>query len=439
MEGQPPRKLAVILHADVVGSTRLVHGNETLAHQRIQEVFRRLSETIKSYGGISHEQRGDALVAEFDRASDAVAAALAFQAENTQFNSTLDDDIQPYLRMGIAMGEVVIADNTVTGDGVVLAQRLEQLAKSGGVCIQGAAHETVPQRLPFAYESLGEQEVKGYDEPVRAYAVELKRGHTIPRPERHGRRRSKWVVVAAMGLLIVIGGGLAWFQPWVVREEPASIERMAFPLPDEPSIAVLPFDNLSGDSEQDYFVDGISDTLITILARLPNVFVIARNSTFTYRGKPVKVQQVAEDLGVRYVLEGSVQKSGGNVRINAQLIDALSGRHVWAKQYDREVNDIFALQDDIARNVATAMEVELTEGEQARTWRSQTKSADAYDIYARGIQLSRRFTPADNAEAQRAFQKAVALDPEFAAGWVMLAWTFLYEGRFGWSDDSATS
>ena len=183
MERRQPRKLAVILHADVVGSTRLVQRNETLAHERIQDAFHRFSVTIKHYGGIPHELRGDALVAEFDSASDAVATALAFQARNTQFNTTLFDDIQPQLRIGISLGEVVIADNTVTGVGVVLAQRLEQLAEAGGVCIQGTAYETVPQRMPFEYESLGEQEVKGFEDPVRVYAVKLKPGEAIPAAE----------------------------------------------------------------------------------------------------------------------------------------------------------------------------------------------------------------------------------------------------------------
>ena len=271
------RKLAVILHADVVGSTGLVRINETLAHERIQNTFQRFSTTIDSYVGITHELRGDALVAEFKRASDAVAAALTFQAENTQFNAKLEDEIQPQLRIGISMGEVVIADNTITGAGVVLAQRLEQLAEPGGVCIQGAAYETVPQRLPFEYESLGEQQVKGFEEPVRAYAVSLKSGESIPPPEvlamsgaaQRERQKQRWIVAGGMALVVIVGGGLAWFQPWVPREAPASIERMTFPLPDKPSIVGLPFDNLSGDPSLDYFSDGITEDLITELARQP--------------------------------------------------------------------------------------------------------------------------------------------------------------------------
>jgi class 3 adenylate cyclase len=293
MEERQPRKLAVILHADVVDSTALVQRDEALAHERIQDVFHRLAATIESYNGHPLELRGDALVAEFNRASDAVEASLAFQAENTRFNSTLEDDIRPTLRIGISLGEVVVADNTITGEGIVLSQRLEQLASAGGVCVQGAVYEAVPGRLPFEYESLGEQQLKGFSEPVRAYAVSLKSGEAIPPPEvdampgeaQRERPKQRWVVVGAMALLVIAGGGLAWFQPWVPREEPASIERMAFPLPEKPSIAVLPLDNLSGDPKQEFFSDGITEDIITRLSQFPHLFVIARHSSFTYKNR----------------------------------------------------------------------------------------------------------------------------------------------------------
>ncbi|MEE8121196.1 MAG: adenylate/guanylate cyclase domain-containing protein, partial [Anaerolineales bacterium] len=287
MAEHSPRKLAVILHADVVGSTALVQKNETLAHERIQESFRRFSKTIESYGGTTHELRGDALVAGFGRVSDAICASVAFQRENSDFNTTLEDDIQPRLRLGIAMGEVVIADNTVTGEGVVLAQRLEQIAKPGGVCIQGAAYETVPKRLPFHYETLGEQTLKGFEEPVRAYGITLKAGEAVPAPESVSRS-----------------------------------EKLALKTPDKPSIAVLAFTNMSGDPEQEYFSDGLTEDIITALTHWRSFPVIARNSSFAYKDKPVDIIRVGQELQARYLLEGSVRKGADRVRISAQLIDA---------------------------------------------------------------------------------------------------------------------
>jgi adenylate cyclase len=434
------RKLAVILHADVVGSTALVQRDEALAHKRIQDVFHRFSGTIESYNGRPLELRGDALIAEFSRASDAVESSLAFQAENSRFNSTLADEVQPTLRVGISLGEVVVADNTITGEGIVLAQRLEQLASGGGVCIQGAVYEAVPGRLPFAYESLGEQQLKGFSEPVRAYAVSLKSGETIPPPEvdsmpgeaQRERPRQRWVLVSAMVFLLIAGGGLAWFQPWAPREEPASIEGMVFPLPDKPSIAVLPFTNMSGDPEQEYFADGMVDDLITDLSKISGLFVIARNSTFTYKGKPVKVRQVAEELGVRYVLEGSVRRVDDQIRINAQLIDATTGGHVWAERYDSSLADVFALQDKVTRNVVTALAVNLTTGEQERQARKETDSPKAYDAFLQGWQHYLRQNPENFRKAISYFEKALELDPEYARAYAALAATYMHVWKRYW-------
>ncbi|MDX1486917.1 MAG: adenylate/guanylate cyclase domain-containing protein, partial [Acidiferrobacterales bacterium] len=345
------RKLAVIVHADVVDSTTLVQRDEILAHKRINAAFQRFSSIIQEYGGTVHEIRGDALVAEFARASDAVCAALHFQQSNTTHNAELRDHIVPVVRAGIALGEEVFAHDTVTGAGVVLAQRVEQLSEPGGVCVTGAIHEAIPQRLPFDQESLGEQTVKGFEEPIRVYRVALRAGATVPGAEtsRQIRSRSQWqrlTLVFATLALVVIGGMFFWLKPWAPQFEPAAVERMAFPLPDKPSIAVLPFTNISGESHHDTFADGLSESIITMLSKIPNMFVIARSSTFTYKGKPVKVQQVAEELGVRFVLEGSIQRSGYRARISAQLVDALTGRQIWAEQYEREIKDTFALQDE---------------------------------------------------------------------------------------------
>ena len=439
-----PRKLAVILHADVVGSTELVRINETLAHERIQNIFHRFSTTIDSYGGTAHELRGDALVAEFERASDAVAAALTFQAENTRFDSSPEDEIQPQLRIGISMGEVVIADNTITGAGVVLAQRLEQLAESGGVCIQGAAYETVPQRLPFEYKSLGEQQVKGFDEPVRAYAVTLKPGEIIVAPEPSAKAleiaigKPMWprVVGVVVALFIVVVVGLAWWQPWQPQKEPvSSLEPTEYPLPDKPSVAVLPFVNMSDDSEQEYFVDGITGDLITALSEFKFLFIIASNSSFSYKGKPVKVQEVSRELGVRYVVEGSVQRAGDRIRVNAQLIDATTGKHLWAERYDRDAQQLFDIQDEIVETIVATLAFKVDEAERDRVMRKGPKNLDAYDYWLRGRNAFFHFTKEANARAASLYTKAIELDPSWARPYCYLAWPHVQDFRYGWSED----
>jgi adenylate cyclase len=316
MEKDPlSRKLAVILHADVVGSTSLVQKNETLAHERIQAAFNNFSETIATYGGVAREIRGDALVAEFDRASDAVAAALGFQIINGEFNSRLNDEIQPQLRIGISLGEVIIADNTITGAGVVLAQRLEQLAESDGVVVQGSVSETVPTRMPFEFESLGEQVLKGFDQPVRAFSVSLQPGEILPVPEVDEVSQTERPD--------------DFHAPTKLSSE--SYEALIgehLELPENPSIAVLPFQNISGDSDQEYFADGMSEDIITTLSRVPDLIVIARNSTFVYKGRSIDVRQVGLELGVRHVLEGSIRKNGDRIRITAQLVDTQSGDNI---------------------------------------------------------------------------------------------------------------
>ena len=261
----------------------------------------------------------------------------------------------------------------------------------------------------------------------------------IGKPKTAESRWMRLALAAALALLVAMAGILISQRPWEPREEPASVDRMAFPLPDRPSIAVLPFDNLSGDPGQEHLADGITENIIAALSRVRDLFVIARNSVFTYRGKPVQVQRVAEEQGVRYVVEGSVQRSGDRLRITAQLIDALTGHHLWSARYDREVKDIFALQDDITFKIVEALQVELTEGEQARVGRRGTNNLEAWLLRSQSRQFFLRFTKEDNVRSRELAQKAVDLDPEYAGAYTRLAFTHWLNAQARWSESRADS
>lgn len=427
------RKLAVILHADVAGSTDLVQRDETLAHKRITDMFQRLSSIIHDFGGTVHEVRGDALVAEFSRASDAVTAALNFQHSHNEYLETLSDEIKPYVRIGLSLGEVVFADKTVTGPGVVLAQRIEQFAQPGSVCVQGAVYEAIPRRLPFDYENLGKQEVKGFDDPVRIYSAGVKDGESIPAPEQK-KPLFRTLKPAIAAVVVIAAIALGWFRPWEPQPDPASPDRMALSLPGKPSIAVLAFDNLSNDAKHDYLSDGLSENIIAALSRFPDFFVIARNSTFTYKDKPVKVQTVAEELGVRYVLEGSIQVAGDNLRATAQLIDATTGNHLWAERYDRDLQDIFAVQDEITQTIAATLIENIDLAEYDRLAGPATKNLGAYEYRKRAQKEWLKFTKEGNVLARELSEKAIAIDPNYSEAYVELAWSHINAYRWGWSD-----
>ncbi len=437
-QGHLSRKMAAILHADVAGSTVLVQLDESVAHERINGAFSRFSQYIERYGGTTHEIRGDALVAEFPRASDAVCAALAFQKSHAQYLEQLNDEIAPTIRIGVSLGEVIFADGTVTGAGVVLAQRVEQLAEPGGVCITGAIHEALPQRMPFDQGDLDEQLVKGFDEPVRVYTVRLRDGAELPESDVVAETRkgpvTRWVTVAAAIILIIVGGLLAWFQPWAPEFEPASVEKMAFPLPDKPSITVLPFDNYSNEEKLDFFASGLTENITSALSKAPGLFVIARNSAATYKGKPVNVKQVAENLGIQYVLEGSVQKSRNQLRITAQLVDAINGHHLWTDRFDRPAGDVFAVQDEITKRVFTELQVELTEGEHARVAAGGTNSLEAWLLRTEAYGELIKWTRESQIRARKLYQAAREADPDWAFPVAGVAFTHWYDAKRGWSD-----
>ena len=431
--------LAVILHADVEGSTELVHQDKQLAHERIQNSFQRFSNIIEKYHGQVLELRGDALLASFVNASDAVKTALAFQADHNYHISQLPDDFRPLIRVGISMGEVVIADNTVTGTGVVQAQRVEQLADPGGICITTAIHESLSKRTSFEFLSLGDQVLKGFDHPIHVYRVELKPGESVPAPAETGKQDSvpanrKLMVAVVVAALFVVGGVAYWSTLQEPKVESASIDRMAYPLPDKPSIAVLPFTNMSNDAEQEYFADGMTEDLITDISKVSGLFVIARNSVFTYKGKAVKVRQVAEELGVRYVMEGSVRRVGNQVRINAQLIDATTGGHIWAERYDGSLNDVFSMQDKITKNIVNALEVTLVVQKNGNLARGKTINPDAYDAFLQGWEHFQRHNADDSAKAIPYLEAAIRLDSTYAQAHAALAAVYLEVWDSHWAE-----
>lgn len=396
-EERAKRKLSAILSADVKGYSRLMREDE-LNTVRTLEAYREVMSTIiQRYRGRVVDSPGDNLLAEFVSVVDAVESAVEIQEELKAKNDELPENRRMEFRIGINLGDVIEEGERIYGDGVNVAARIEGLAEAGGICISGTAFDQVEAKLGLKFEYLGEQSVKNIKKPVRVYRVKI--------------------------------------------ESRLSDVEMSqeIPLPDKPSIAVLPFDNISGDPEQEYFSDGITEEIITALSKIPKMFVIARNSTFTYKGKPVKVQKVREELGVMYVLEGSVRKAGNRVRITAQLVDAVTGHHLWAERYDRELKDIFALQDEITLKILTALQVKLTEGDQARMWAKRTDNLEVFLKYLQARQYFGLFSKDGNILARQTAQAAIDLDENYCDLYVLLALTHWIDGRLGWSESRADS
>jgi len=430
------RKLTAVLSADAVGYSRLMAEDEAATVKTIAGYREIMSSLIKQHRGRVVDSPGDNILAEFSSVVDAVQCAVAVQNEIQTRNAGLAENRRMEFRIGINLGDVIDEDDRLYGDGVNIAARLEALADPGGVCVSKTAFDQIETKLPLGYEYLGEQPVKNIPKPVGAYRVLMQpddAGRVIGEKKFLGRF-SRSTAMATIVILVVVAAVLVGWNIYLQQSkkvEPASVEKMAFPLPDKPSIAVLPITNISGDPEQEYFSDGITEEIITALSKTPKMFVIARHSTSTYKGKPVKVKQVAEELGVRYVLEGSVRKEGDRVRITAQLIDALTGHNLWAERYDRDLKDIFALQDEISLEIINALQVELTEGEHARLWRKGTDNLEAYIKSLRARELYLTQTKENNAQAKRIAKEAIALDPEYAPPYHVLSVTNFYDILFG--------
>jgi adenylate cyclase len=433
----PNRKLAVILHADVCGSTALVRRNEVVAHERMTGLFRRLAGLVRSNRGIVREIRGDALVAEFRRASDAVAAACTFQSANTDFNGRLNDDIAPVARIGIAIGESLPTRGAVSGTGVVMAQRAEQVATPGSVCITAAVHEALPTDLPFRQQGIGERHLKGFDDPVRLYLVEL-RPDSAPHTQRlnaspHTALLQRGLPVLALVLFSTLIG---YLYVDAQRTKPVGKTVVAAGEVSERrhSLVVMPFEDLGSDGQHGLFADGITEDLITDLSGLSELMVIASNTSFALRGQKLSAQNLGADLGVDYVLEGSVRRSGDAVRVNAQLVDTRTGFQKWASRFDRRLDQVFAVQDELVESIVAALAIQLTSGEEQRLARRTTDSLAAYDFFQEGQRLSKASTRQSSLLAQKAYRAAIDADPEYGRAYGALAYVLAFQGRRGWSD-----
>jgi adenylate cyclase len=377
------RKLTAILSADVAGYSRLMADDEAATVKTLATYREVMASLIKQHRGRVVDSPGDNVLAEFPSVVDAVQCAVAVQKEFQSRNAALPENRRMEFRIGINLGDVIEEEDRIYGDGVNIAARLESLADPGGICVSKTAFDHIETKLPLGYEYLGEQELKNIPKPVGVYKVVMEPRVTVAdRIEKKKALpiwRRKAILSGGVALIVLIIAAVIWnFYFRLPPIEPASVERMAFPLPEKPSIAVLPFVNMSGDPGQEYFSDGLSEEIITALSKTSQMFVIARNSTFSYKGKQVKVQQVAEELGVRYVLEGSVRKSEDRLRITAQLIDAITGRHLWAERYDRDLKDIFALQDEITLKILNALRLKLTDGVYASVTEKGTNNLEAY-------------------------------------------------------------
>jgi adenylate cyclase len=435
------RKLTAILSADAAGYSRLM-GEDEAATVRTLETYRKvISDLLQQHRGRVVDSPGDNLLAEFASVVDAVQGAVAVQKEIQARNQELPETRRMQFRIGINLGDVIEEAGRIYGDGVNIAARLESLAEPGGVCVSKTAFDQIETKLPLGYEYLGEQTVKNIAKPVGAYKVLMEPRVTVKAPDqakpKQGAKRRFGYIALVSVLLIVAGAAGVWrfaFAPIKPKVEKASRQQMAFPLPDKPSIAVLPFLNLTGEKNQDFFCDGLSESLISALSKVPQLFVIARPSTFRYKGKGVKAKQVSEELGVQYVLEGSVQKARERVRVTVQLIDALTGHELWSERYDRSLKDIFALQDEIIKKILMGLQVKLTEGETARLQAKGTNNLQAYLKVLEGVWYRYQGNKEANAVALRLLEEAVRLDPDYAVAHYELSDTLATEVWLGASE-----
>ena len=409
------RKLAAILYADVAEYSRLTETDEEGTHDILSDYLDTITRAIEHHNGNVVHYAGDAVLAEFTTVVEALSCSVEVQRDLAALNAGQPADATVQFRMGINLGDVIVDRDDIYGEGVNVAARLESLADPGGICISESVRGAIGKKLPLSFEFLGEQLVKNIAEPVRAYRVVLTQETTPAKSKPISR--SLLLGAVAFAVLVIVVGNLLWFKPW--RE--GTVEKM-LPLPDKPSIAVLPFTNMTDDPAQEHFADGMTDDLITDLSKISGLFVIARHSVFTYKDKSIPTRQVAEDLGVRYVLAGSIRQTAGQIRINAQLIDATTDGQLWAERYSADPEDIFDVQGQVIKSIVSVLGFELTDAEQKQLARAPTANLEAYDYYLRAER--RRVTSTSDLEVNEIpefYLRALELDPRFIAARTGLA------------------
>ena len=432
------RKLAAILSADAAGYSRLMADDEAATLRSLNDARSLFRERIQAHGGRLIDTAGDSVLAEFPSAVEAVDCANGIQHELAKRNSQLAEHRRMQFRIGINLGDVIEQeDGTIYGDGVNVAARLQQLAEPGGICISGTAFDQVEGKLPLQFKFIGEQQVKNIAKPVRAYRVPMDAPAIKFRSGRTARRRNLALGVAAV-IAVMVAVGSVWKTQKPAGDQTAPSNDPALAMPTGPAIAVLPFTNMSGDPKQDFFADGITEQLITELSRFRNLYVIARNSTFTYKGRAVDIRQVGRELNARYVVEGSVQRRGDEVRVNVQLLDANTGAHLWAESYERSLKNakVFGVQDDITERVVSA--IGDTHGAIFQSTFEQsagkgTTSLGAYECVLHSYAYWRVITPVEHLKVRDCLERAVKLDPRYAEAWASLARMYVEEYSQGFN------
>jgi len=429
------RKLAAILSADVEGYSRLMGDDEEATVRTLTSYRNAIADLVQQFRGRVVDMPGDNILTEFTSIVDAVNCAVEIQRDLAERNAELPYSRQMQFRIGINLGDVIEEDDRIYGDGINIAARVESLSEAGGICISGRAYDQVANKLGLEYENLGEHQVKNISTPIRIYRVLSYPGaaahRVVEAKATFGRKWRKLIIAVTVVVVTVCGLGIWQFyntrSPVV---EPASVEKMALPVPDNPSIAVLPFDNISGDPKGQYLCDGITEHIITVLAKIPNLSVTARNTTFTYKDKSVNIQELGKDLKVRYVLEGSIQKSGNRIRLTAQLIDTVTGNHLWAENYDRDIEDLFELQDEIALKILQSLHIKIVQGSGVTPCARGTDNVGAYLKFLQAIHFIDLGTADGVYLTRQMCQEAIELDPEYGPSHALLAMTYLMEVNF---------